>query len=102
MKLPLIILLSGALAAGVAVAQDTTSSSSQSGAKQDMKDAGNATKDAGKDVGHATAKGAKAVGHGTAKGAKKVGHATKKVFSSDDTDQSSKDGAKKSDQKPVQ
>jgi hypothetical protein len=67
-----------------------------------MKDAGNDTKDAGKDVGHATAKGAKAVGHGTAKGAKKVGHATKKVFSSDETDKSSKNGATKSDQKPVQ
>ena len=98
MKLPLVILLGGALAVGMAVAQDTTSSSSQSSAKQDMKDAGHATKDAGKDVGHATAKGAKAVGHGTATGAKKVGHATKKVFSSDDT----KDGAKKPEQKPVE
>ena len=70
--------------APMAIAQDTQS------AKQDMKDAGDATKDAGKDVGHATAKGAKAVGHGTAKGAKKVGHATKKVFGGD----------KKSDKKP--
>ena len=73
-----IVLLAGALCFGTAaVAQDTTTSSSDSTVKTDMKDAGHATKDASKDVGHATATGAKDVGHATATGAKKVGHATK-------------------------
>lgn len=104
MKLPIALFLGGALTLGVAVAQDT--------AKQDMKDAGHATKEAGKDVGHGTAKGAKAVGHGTKEGAKDVGHGakdvghatkstTKKVFGHDDK---KTDDAPKTEQKnpPVQ
>ena len=70
MKLSATLLLAGLLCAGVAVAQDNT----QSSAKQDMKDAGHATADAGKDVGHATAKGAKTVGHATKSTTKKVVH----------------------------
>ncbi len=71
MKIATTLLLVGALGMGVAVAQDS--------AKQDMKDAGHATKTAAKDTGHATATGAKDVGHATATGAKDVGHGTKKV-----------------------
>ena len=68
MKITGVLLLAGALAVGVAVAQDS--------AKQDMKDAGHDTAAAAKDVGHATKKGAKDVGHATKTGAKDTGHAT--------------------------
>ncbi len=44
----------------------------QSGAGQDMKDAGNATKDAAKDTGRATKKTAKKTGHAVKKTSKKV------------------------------
>jgi Ni/Co efflux regulator RcnB len=44
------------------------------GAGQDMKDAGNATKDAAKDAGRATKKTAKKIGHAVKKTSKKVVH----------------------------
>lgn len=69
MKTTGILLLAGALAVGVAVAQDS--------AKQDMKDAGHATENGAKDVGHATKDAGKDVGHGTKTAAKDTGHATK-------------------------
>jgi hypothetical protein len=63
-----LVIFAAAFSVGIAVSQD--------GAKQDMKDAGSATKEAGKDVGHATTKGAKTTAHATATGAKAAGHAT--------------------------
>src|SRR3954462_4925909 len=54
------------LLGGIAIAQDTQSP------KQDMKDAGSATKDAARDTGHATKKTTKTTGH-------KVKHGTKKA-----------------------
>jgi hypothetical protein len=53
------------------------------GAKQDMKDAGHATKEAAEDTGHATKKVAKKTGHAvkrtTKKAAHKVKHGAEKV-----------------------
>lgn len=55
----------------------------QDGAKQDLKNAGHATKEAAKDTGSAvkkgTVKGAKATKHGTAVGATKTARGTKSV-----------------------
>jgi Ni/Co efflux regulator RcnB len=48
------------------------------GAGQDMKNAGNATKDAAKDTGRATKKTAKKTGHAVKKTSKKVAHGTAK------------------------
>lgn len=53
--------------AGIAISQDT-------GAKQDMKDAGHETKDAAKDTGRATKKTAKKTGHAVKHTTKKVTH----------------------------
>jgi hypothetical protein len=78
MKPAATLFLAVALAAGMAIAQDATTStpSSQTSAKQDMKDAGHATKDAAKDVGHGTKTAAKDVGHATKKTTKKAVHKT--------------------------
>jgi hypothetical protein len=63
-----VLLLSIAMATGaMALTQED-----QQSPKQDMKDAGHATKDAAKDAGHATQKTAKKVGHKTKKTTKKV------------------------------
>jgi len=59
------VLLAALTASGFAVPQN-------SGAGQDMKDAGNATKDAAKDTGRATKKTAKKTGHAVKKTSKKV------------------------------
>jgi len=73
MRLTATILLAGVLCVGIAAAQDTTTTtSSQSGVKQDMKDAGHGTKTAAKDVGHGTKK----VVH---KGASKTEEGSQKV-----------------------
>jgi hypothetical protein len=53
--------------AGIAISQDT-------GAKQDMKDAGHETKEAAKDTGRATKKTAKKTGHAVKHTTKKVTH----------------------------
>jgi hypothetical protein len=79
MKLPAILLLACASMVGVAVAQDTTttsSSTSHTTAKQDMKDAGHSTTNAAKDVGHATKKTSKKVVH---KSASKTEEGSRKV-----------------------
>jgi hypothetical protein len=76
MKIIATILMAGALCVGVAVAQDSTTTSTQTTPKQDMKSAGHDTKNAAKDVGHATKKTTKKVVHKTAEktdeGASKV------------------------------
>ena len=69
MKLTGIILLGGALClGGIAIAQDTTTTTtSHTSAKQDMKDAGHETKEkAAKDTGRATKKTTKKVVHKSA------------------------------------
>src|SRR5689334_21111850 len=66
MKIVRILSLSVALLlamAGMVVAQDTTTTTTDQGAKSDMKDAGGDMKDAGKDVGKGVGKGAKKTGH---------------------------------------
>jgi hypothetical protein len=50
---------------------------SDQGAKQDMKDAGNSTKDAAKDTGRATKKTAKKTGHAVKKATNKTAQKTK-------------------------
>jgi hypothetical protein len=76
MKLVTGILLAGTLCAGIAFAQDSTTTATQTTPKQDMKNAGHDTKNAAKDVGHATKKTTKKVVHKTAQktdeGASKV------------------------------
>lgn len=72
MKKIAITLAAAALSFGLSVgayAQDTAS--------QDMKDAGQQTKNGAKEVGHGTSNAAKGVAHGTTTGAKKVGSTTK-------------------------
>jgi hypothetical protein len=56
----------------------TTFAHLQSGAGQDMKDAGSATKAAAKDTGRATKKTAKKTGHAVKKTTKKVVHKSAK------------------------
>jgi hypothetical protein len=48
--------------------------------KQDMKDAGHSTANAGKDVGHGTKVAAKDTAHGTKKAYHKTKHVTKKGY----------------------
>ena len=62
--------------AGIAVAQDTTTTTTDQGAKSDMKDAGKDTKSAAKKTGHAVKKTSKKVVH---KGAKETGKGADKV-----------------------
>jgi hypothetical protein len=75
MRFAAILLLSTMSLVSVAVAQNTTSSS-QTTAKQDMKDAGHSTANAAKDVGHATKTTTKKVVH---KGAQKTDEGSQKV-----------------------
>jgi hypothetical protein len=65
-------ILGGALVCGPALgwSQDT-------GAKQDMKDAGHETKNAAKDTGHAVKQGTKKAYHKTKHGTQKAWHKTK-------------------------
>ena len=65
-----------------------------SGAKQDMKDAGHETKDAVKDAGHATKQGTKKVYHKTKRATKKAWHKT------EDTTKGAVDGAKEGARRP--
>jgi len=55
----------------------SSSPSQDSGAKQDMKDAGHETKDAAKDTGRGVKQGTKKVYHKTKRGTKKAWHKTK-------------------------
>lgn len=84
------ILLGALLASGPALSW----SQQDSGAKQDMKDAGHETKNAAKDVGHATKKGTKKAYHATKNGTKKVWHKTK------NTVKGAGEGAKEGAQQP--
>jgi hypothetical protein len=73
MKMIMSALLAGLMSMGVAFGQD---SSSQTTAKQDMKDVGKETKQAAKDTGHATKKTTKKVVN---KGATKTEEGAAKV-----------------------
>src|ERR1700749_2606813 len=77
-----VLMLAGALVAGVAAqtqpATTTTTTEKKQGAGQDMKDAGNGMKDAAHATGHAAKKTGSAVAKTTKKGAHKVAHETKK------------------------
>lgn len=65
-----------------------------SGAKQDMKDAGHETKDAAKDAAHGTKQGTKKAYHKTKHGTKKAYHKSK------DTTKGAVDGAKEGARTP--
>jgi hypothetical protein len=86
--------------AGLGYAQDSQSPSSDQstsqGAKQDMKNAGHATKNAAKDTGKGVKTGAKDAGNATKTGAKDTGNAAKK------TGHSIKTGTKKVTNKGAQ
>lgn len=68
--------------------------SQDSGAKQDMKDAGHETKDAAKDTGHAIDHGTKKAYHKTKRGTKKAWHKT------EDTSRGAVNGAKEGAKQP--
>jgi hypothetical protein len=69
--------------------------SQDTGAKQDVKNAGTATKTAAKDVGHGVATGTKKVYHKTKTGTKKVVHKT--ATTTKGAVDGAKDGAKQPD-----
>jgi hypothetical protein len=76
MKFAAILLLGSMSLVNAAMAPDATAQSSQTTAKQDMKDAGHSTANAAKDAGHATKKTTKKVVH---KGAQKTDEGSQKV-----------------------
>ena len=89
--------LVSALACGPALLSSQPSVPSQdrdSGAKQDMKDAGHETKDAAKDAGHGVEKGSKKAYHKTKHETKKAWHKTR------DTSEGAANGAKEGARKP--
>jgi Ni/Co efflux regulator RcnB len=72
------LFLGASLVCGPALGWSQQSTPSQdSGAKQDMKDAGHETKSAAKDTGHGVKKGTKKAYHSTKHGTKKAWHKTK-------------------------
>jgi hypothetical protein len=72
------LFLGASLVCGPALGWSQPSSPSQdSGAKQDMKNAGHETKSAAKDIGHGVKKGTKKAYHATKHGTKKAWHKTK-------------------------
>jgi hypothetical protein len=89
--------LFSALICGPALAFSQPSVPSQdrdSGAKQDMKDAGHDTKDAAKDAGHGVQHGTKKVYHKTKHSTKKAWHKTR------DTTEGAANGAREGAKKP--
>ncbi len=68
--------------------------SQDSGAKQDMHDAGHETKNAARDAGHGVKQGTKKAYHATKKGTKKAWHKTKS------TTKGAANGAKEGAQQP--
>ncbi|HEY0797315.1 MAG TPA: hypothetical protein VGD64_16200 [Acidisarcina sp.] len=70
------ILSLGVLATAMIFSAASLNAQSDSGAKQDMKNAGHETKDAAKDTGRGIKHGTKKAYHGTKKGTKKAYHAT--------------------------
>ena len=88
-------LLGAALVCGSALGWSQPSSPSQdSGAKQDMKDAGHESKDAAKDAGHSVKHGTRKAYHATKHGTKKAWHKTK------DTTTGAAHGAKEGAKQP--
>ena len=71
-----------------------TNQERDSGAKQDMKDAGHETKGAAKDAGHGVERGTKKAYHKTKHGTKKAWHKTR------DTSEGAAHGAKEGARKP--
>src|SRR5450432_2838648 len=67
-----------ALASAMVLSAGMTFAQSDTGAKQDMKNAGSETKDAAKDTGHGVKKGTEKGYHATKHGTKKAYHATKR------------------------
>lgn len=87
--------LASTLVCGPALALSQPPTSSQdSGAKKDMKEAGHETKEAAKDAGNSVKKGTKKVYHKTKSGTKKVLHKT------EDTTKGAVNGAKEGAKKP--
>jgi hypothetical protein len=87
--------LGAVLVFGPALGSSQPSSPSQdSGAKQDMKNAGHESKDAAKDTGHGVKQGTKKAYHKTEKGTKKAWHKTK------DTTKGATNGAKEGAKQP--
>ena len=74
--------------------QPSAALSQDSGAKQDMKDAGHETKEAAKDAGHSVKQGTKKAYHSTKRGTKKAWHKTK------DTTKGAVNGAKEGAKQP--
>jgi hypothetical protein len=70
------LFLGAALVCGPALGWSQPSSSHDSGAKQDMKDAGHETKEAAKDTGRGVKQGTKKAYHKTKRGTKKAWHKT--------------------------
>jgi len=87
--------LAAALSSGSAFGWSAQPAAAEdSGARQDMKDAGHETKDAAKDVGHGTEQGTKKAYHSTKRGTKKAWHKTK------DTTKGAVNGAKEGAKQP--
>ena len=89
--------LVSALVCGPALLSSQPSAAGQdrdSGAKQDMKDAGHETKDAAKDAGHGVERGTRKAYHKTKHGTKKAWHKTR------DTTEGAANGAKEGARKP--
>jgi len=90
------VLLGTALVCAPAVgfSQQQPAPSQDTGAKQDMKDAGHETKDAVKDAGHSVKQGTKKAYRKTKRGTKKAWHKTK------DTTTGAVNGAKEGAKQP--
>ena len=71
------LFLGAALACGPALGWSQPTSSQDTGAKQDMKNAGHETKNAAKDAGHGVQQGTKKGYDSTKSGTKKAYHSTK-------------------------
>lgn len=71
------ILLGAAMACTPALIRAQDAPHQDSGAKQDMRDAGHETKNAAKDAGHGVKQGTKKAYHKTKHGTKKAWHKTK-------------------------
>ena len=90
-----VFFLAAALACAPALGWSQESTPSQdSGAKQDMKDAGHETKNAAKDAGHGVKQGTKKGYHKTKHGTKKAWHKT------EDTTKGAVNGAKEGAKHP--
>ena len=73
----------GILMLGVVLATGTVLAQNDSGAKQDMKNAGHETKDAAVDAGHGVKQGSKKAYHKTKHGTKRAAHKVKNTVDPD-------------------